>query len=197
MKVIIMNAPIVWALSRQCVGTKVVDSLEFTKALNAAVGKHDFTKGDVPGQAVIPLPKSAWHTVSCGVAKRSSLKPEDYIVREHRGEVELFAPRSTAERDIQAVVVVVDTVAAYLADPDVDNDPAEAARIEQMKATHVLVAVIAAAGPKPPVSSHRFVRNLAGGNNAYKAENGYTLEKAIEEAKKIAEYEKEWVTVAD
>lgn len=57
---------------------------------------------------------------------------------------------------------VVYTIDAYLNDPDVtDEERDELARCEY---THILVAVLASAGPKPPLGPYRFVHNLAGGN---------------------------------
>ncbi len=62
----------------------------------------------------------------------------------------------------------------------------------------MLVAVLGSRGPKPTLSSARFVRNLAGGNLAYAfAPMGKTYEDLVKEATEIAAYEAEWITVAD
>jgi hypothetical protein len=183
---------IVTAFDEITIGTKVVQEGEFTVALTDILQTFEFPPN---GQGFIPLP--CLDTVSCGVAKRSTIDPlfpkgHPYVIRQHRGEVCLFAHRRFAAK-CESLVCIVYTAQAYKHDAQVSAE--EIARIRN--ADFVLVAILASAGPKPPVSSHRFTRNLAGGNNSYKPENGYSIEKAIAEAAAIVAYEQEWITVAD
>jgi hypothetical protein len=60
--------------------------------------------------------------------------------------------------------------------------------------THVLVAVLAFAGPQSQLSPHRFAANLAGGNHEAQA---WTADEIRAKAKDIMAYDNEWVTVAD
>ncbi len=189
------------AISNECkafeatgVGTRVVSPGHFLGGLMKELKAYTFPDN---GQGFIRMPATTYADVSCGVTKRAGLTPNHYVVREWRHEVGLFARREFAA-PVESLHVVIYTRVAYLADPDTLADPNELARIERdITVTHVIVAVLASAGPKPPVSSHRFVRNLAGGNSAYTPDTGYTLERAIADAKAIVEYEREWATVAD
>jgi len=61
-------------------------------------------------------------------------------------------------------------------------------------ATHVVVAVLAAAGPKPPFSPFRLVANLAGGNNEAKK---WTADEIRLTAVGVLAYDENWVVVAD
>lgn len=179
---------IVTALDDQTIGTKIVNKEAFMTSLAKAIAGFEFP---ADRQGFVPLPEATTF-VSCGVARRPELTLEDYIVREYRGTTALFARRGKAA-PAESLAAIVYTRDAYLADPEVDE--AEAERIGD--AEFVLVAILASVGPKPPVGSHRFVRNLAGANRAYSPEQGYTLDKAIEEAKAIVKYENDWITVAD
>ncbi len=185
----IVISNIVTAFADKTIGTKVIHPNAFMLAIEHAVRSYVFP---TDGKGFIPLP--AVNTVSCGVGIRAGLREEDYIVRIHRGEASLFAKREYASV-AESLNVVVYTAKAYCTDPQVDA--AEAERVQKEGGEYVIVAVLASVGPKPPLSSHRFVRNLAGGNTSFSVEQGYTLEKAIEDAKAIVAYEKDWVTVAD
>ena len=88
---------------------------------------------------------------------------------------------------------MVYTEDAYCKDPDVTAPEVFDHGCDE----YVHVAVLANRGPKAPLGAYRFVHNLAGGNNAFKPENGYTLDKAIEQAKEIVAYGHDWITVAD
>ena len=158
--------------------------------------------GVLSGQGFIPLPALACEFLSSGDMPREGLKAEDYVVREWRGEMGMFAKRQHVPpwqlfKLAQHVpptfcAAVVYTVDAYCADPQVHPDEIGALRMEN--ATHVLVAVLGSRGPKPTLSSHRFVRNLAGGNLAFADK---TQAELVEMAKDVVEYEQNWVTVAD
>ena len=170
-----------------CVGTKVLNSDNFLDTLMGAVAGFTFPES---GQGFIPLPALACEFLSSGDMPREGLKAEDYVVREWRGEMGMFAKRQHVPPTFCAAVVY--TVDAYCADPQVHPDEIGALRMEN--ATHVLVAVLGSRGPKPTLSSHRFVRNLAGGNLAFADK---TQAELVEMAKDVVEYEQNWVTVAD
>lgn len=176
------------SFSENTIGTKVIHHDAFFYELKKALQSYKWPENN---RGFVSL-DNALYTVSSGVAIRPGLSVSDYVLREHRGEIEMFARREHAAT-ATALNVIVYTKDAYVGDPQVDIN--EAIRVKD--ADYVVVAVLATAGPKPQLSSHRFVRNLAGGNIIYSPEQGYTLEKAIEDAKAIVAYEKEWVTVAD
>jgi hypothetical protein len=140
------------------VGTKVVEHEGLLNALSKAVAAHDTTQDRVPGQHFIPLNDGIPY-ISGGVGKRTQ-DTSDYVLREWRGEVRAFLKRRCAAKP-QSLAVIVYTREAYLADPDLKEDPAERERIEKTAATHVIVAVLSDATPVEP---GRFVANLAGAN---------------------------------
>jgi hypothetical protein len=72
--------------------------------------------------------------------------------------------------------------------------PEELQRIKAEEPTHVIVAVLAFAGPKAPISPLRFVANLGGGNRDFEA---YDKAKLVEMAKESNSYHTEWSTVSD
>ncbi|MBI4434843.1 hypothetical protein HY635_03475 [Candidatus Uhrbacteria bacterium] len=145
----------------------------------------------MPGQHYIVLPREANKAVSAGVGRRTD-SPESYMLRVHRGRVSAYLNRYLAA-DVESVAVVVYTRKAYLADPDVQADPKEAERIGSA-VTHVIVAVLASAGPNPPLTPFRFVANLAGGNNEALA---WTADEIRAKALEIAAYADGWDVVAD
>jgi hypothetical protein len=217
----IAHSGIVTAFSDRPIGTKVsslkVGKLggrlytiqEFNKALLKKLESYSFPEN---GQGVIQFDEYLSNgNVSCGVARRVNsegipLREHAYYVREYRGEMGMFALRSYAAHP-EHLFAIVYTLHAYAVDAQVSHE--ELVRVktelgasllipaEPDAKLYVLVALLATVGPKPTISSHRFVRNLAGGNFRYSQEEGYTLEKAIEEAKAIEAYEREWITVAD
>jgi hypothetical protein len=188
----IESANILQALSDSAVGTRVVDREGFLSALSTALESFDFAGQRVPGQGFVPLPESVNGLVSAGVGKRSS-NPADYVLREWRGSVQAYLRRESAAR-VESVAAIVYTTAAYLADPDVSGDSSEVERVRASEATHVLVAVLASAGPRPPLSPGRLVSNLAGGN---KEALEWTAEEIREKARESSAYASEWSVVAD
>jgi len=186
---VIVNADIVTAFVDVTVGTKVTDTTNFLLAAVAAIAKYDFEAQRVPGQGFIMCPEAV-PFVSAGVGPRSS-KASDFVCREHRGVVGAFLKREFAAQ-VEGCALIVYTLAAYLADPDVT--PAEAVRVVETGATHVLVAVLAFAGPKAPLSPYRLVGNLAGGNNEALA---WTADEIRAKAKESMEYDSSWAIVAD
>lgn len=169
---------IVTAFDRVSIGTRVTGNQQaFIDLVKTAIENHDTSMDREPGQSFIKLPKEAVGMVSCGVGRHTGHQ-DDYCVRIHRDEPGVYLTRVNAA-ECTGVAVVVYTMDAYKADPQVT-----AARLEDLRPTspqvdpdryevrddftHVLVAVLGFADtPKPEVSSHRFVRNLAGGNNEY------------------------------
>ena len=203
--------PKLTAFNDKAIGSKVKDPSAFMDALSRAVEAFDFSAEtnptvDTTGQGVVPIKGDLDALVFSGVGHRVASVTE-YVLREWRGEVKPFLKRRLSA-PVESLSVVVYTVAAYLADPQVD--PSERTEIEKGKATsfnirvgqhvftpftHVIVAVLANAGPKPPAyGPGRLVANLAGGNNDALAWDADTIRKKAQEAHAYAQ---EWCVVAD
>lgn len=180
------------AMKAVAIGTRVMDVPAFMKCVAELTADHDFESDRVRGQGYIPMPKEFFPLVSCGIGKRSA-DPADYVVRAHRGRVNAYLRRALAAEVESLACIVYDRV-AYRGDPDVQGDLGEFKRITVSGATHVIVAVLAAAGPKPPLTPLRFVANLAGGN---KEAQVWTAEEIRDMARQIAGYDDEWCVVAD
>ena len=189
MKINLVLADIVTALNDAAIGSRVTDRPAFLKHVDQAIREHDFTKDRVPGQGFILVPHAVPY-VAAGVGQRS-VEPEHYVCRVHRGIVGAYLKREHAAKTSGCAVVVY-TLDAYLADPDIT--PSEAKRVTEAGATHVLVAVLAFAGPESPPSPYRLVWNLGGGNNEA-AE--WTADEIRAKAKASIEYDNLWVPVAD
>lgn len=192
-KPVLLNAGTLTALHPFCVGTRVKDPDAFIPVVLEAVEGHDFSANP---QAFIMLPAHAQAMAYPGVGRRTK-NELDYIVRSHRGRVDAYLLRfsSGSERvPVDNVAVIVYTREAYLADPDVLANEVEQVRVLASDATHVLVAVLAFAGPKAPVSPYRFVANTAGGNNTYLTMTGDEL-RAL--AREVVAYDDEWCVVTD
>lgn len=187
----LIAASIVTAFGDKTIGTKVTDERSFLAVAAKAIAGHDFASDRVPGQGFIQCPE-AMPFVSAGVG-RNTTDPYDYVVRLHRGETQLFLRREKAVAT-EGCALVVYTREAYLADPDVQNDAEELRRVEASNATHVLIAVLAFAGPKAPLSPQRLVANLAGGN---KEALVWGADEVRAKAKESAEYWRVWCVVAD
>jgi hypothetical protein len=187
----ISHSNIVSAFASNTIGTKVTEPEAFhTVLINALRLYTDYGNG----QLTVPLPLALPY-VSCGIVPRKDLPLSAYVVREHRGEVGLFANRKYVVGKPKSLAAIVYTAAAYKSDPQVTKE--EGLRITDEQADFVLVAVLASLGGAQGLSSQRFVRNLAGGNNRYSPDNGYTIDQAIQEAKEVEAYERDWITVAD
>ncbi len=156
--------------------------------LKVAVVEHDVTKDRAPGQHFVMLPPKALDHVVAGVGRRTD-NPTDYVVRTWRGRCDAYLKRDRAEK-ATGVACVVYTRAAYGLDPDVTSE--ELAALGD--ATHVLVAVLAFAGPNSPAPPWTFVRNLAGANNEALA---MTADEIRATAKAVTDYHGEWCVVAD
>ena len=187
----IITADICSALDTPAIGSKVVKLKEFHDVMYAAVAAYDFDKARVRGQGFILVPEAV-PFVSAGVGPRSK-NPEDYVLREHRGIVGPYLKREFAAPATGCALVVY-TREAYLADPDVDHASKEAARIAMLAPTHVLVAVLAFAGPESPLPPYRLVWNLAGGNREAAL---WSADEIRAKAKAAIDYDNAWCPVAD
>lgn len=184
----IATASICSARSPEAIGSRVLDDHGFMMAAQAAVEAFDFAQARVPGQGFILCPAAVPY-VSAGIGRRSK-DPADYVLREHRGVVSAYLMRAFAAPATGCALIVY-TREAYVRDPDVTSE--EASRVAH--ATHVLVAVLAFAGPKdPPLTPYRLVWNLAGGNREAMV---WTADEIRAKAKACIDYDNEWVAVAD
>jgi hypothetical protein len=187
--------PKLTAFDDTTIGSKVIDAPAFLDALSKAVSAFDFNAEtnpavDTTGQGFIVLNDAAQY-VSSGVGPRSA-NVGDYVLREWRGEVKPFLKREFAA-SVESLAVVVYTKDAYHADPQVEES--ERAAIEAVECSHVIVAVLANAGPRPPAySPARLVANLAGGNNDALAWDADTIRA---HAVAAALYAETWSVIAD
>lgn len=189
---------ILTAFSSSTIGSKVINTLDFLAHLTKAIEQHDSSKDQAPGQMFVVLPKEAFCTVSAGDGMKTN-NPEDYVVRTWRGEVGTFLKREKAG-SVNFLAVIVYTAEAYNKDPDVIRE----GRLVT-DSTHVIVAVLASAGPKPVIGEHRLLLNVLGGNNKFKAlwgegtqeEKLAQMQLFLTEAKESTEYNKTWSVVAD
>ena len=159
-------------------------------AFATAVAAHDLARDRVPGQHFIFLPRMATQHVSAGIGLRDGVPAHHYVTREHRGRVDCYLNREHAAQCDQ-VAVVVYTLDAYKADPEVDQTEVNGF---DNTVSHVLVAVLAFAGPQAPLSPHRFVSNLAGGNREALT---YSADEIRAKSKDIIAYDAQWCVVAD
>jgi hypothetical protein len=142
------------------------------------------SRATISRRVVSPIP-----FVSAGVGPRSK-NPQDYVLREHRGVVSAYLKREFAAL-VTGVALVVYTREAYVRDPDVTREEAE--RLHD--ATHIIVAVLAYAGPEAsPLPPYRLVWNLAGGNREAAT---YTADEIRGKAKAAIDFDNAWSTVAD
>lgn len=147
---------ICFAFAQEGIGTLVTNKEAFFGVLQQALAEYDASQDRVAGQHIVRLPKRAIDMVSCGYGKRTNV-PTDYVARKARdGSVGRFLRREKAAV-AENVTVVVYTRNAYLADPNGLNDEPELTRIANSSAAYVIVAVIAWAGPMPPVNPKLFV----------------------------------------
>jgi len=184
MKIALSN--ILTAFSAITVGSKVLHPEAFIAALLDALEHHDTSKDRTPGQHFVVCPRSMFELVSGGVGPASS-NPDDYVLREWRGDVMAFLHREKAS-PVNFLACVVYTREAYLNDPEVTGTERE----KIGGATHVLVAVLA--GDAGPVQPGRLVYNLAGANHDFDAMSGDEIRKL---AKESSEYWSTHNVVAD
>jgi len=155
------------AFNGATIGTKVIPAHRegFKELLATAVSNHDPAGDRVPGQHFIMLPGEATNMVSAGVGRHTH-DTRDYLVALHRGQAGMYLRRSLAA-EVEKVAVVVYTREAYLANPDDDMTDGEILSLEESDANHVIVAVLAFAGPQSPMNQRTWVHNIAGNNEEY------------------------------
>lgn len=191
-------SPTLTAFDSRTIGSKVLDPAPFLGMVEDQI-RADIGREDAPGQFMIPMPADACALVSAGIGERST-DPEAYVVRLHRGRVDAFLRREHAA-PVESCAVIVYTRAAFVADPQVtgkmieqmDQEDHDEEDWNALPCTHVLVAVLAGAGPSE-LSPYRLVANLAGGNNAVK---GWTMDDVHARACASIEYDAAWCAVAD
>ena len=172
----------------EAIGTFVRRPMALQVAIEEALLQYKFPEN---GQGFVSLPEADWCYVLPGVARRTT-NPEDYCNRLHRGKVGQFLDRTkVALPALSGVAAIIYTREAFLADPQTSD--AEKQAFIEAGHTHCWVTTLAFAGPKPPVTSWRFVVNLAGGNAAYET---MTRDELVEMAQSIEAYEAEWAVVA-
>ena len=130
-----------------------------------------------------------------GNQKYTKDTPEDHFrVRMHRGEPIVCLKRelfTLKELEVTRLACIVYTKQQALDDKDVT--PEDKAEIESGGFEFLLVTFLPSAHDEPPtLSSHRFVRNLAGGNADYANKSTKSL---IKECLDIISVEKEYMRV--
>ena len=171
------------------IGTRVVNRADFLALVNDTLKLHNTSSDRTEGQHFVRLPEEAVGMVSSGVGRVEGHPVEHFIVREHRGEVNAYLHRAHAA-EADGVAAVIYTLDAYKADPEVKMEEESFGD----DVSHVIVAVLAFAGPQSPLTTHRFVSNLAGGNNEAKLWSGDEIR---DKASYIKQYWAEWRVVAD
>jgi len=177
------------AFGNNVIGTRVMNQGDFLAVADEALQSHDTSGDRVEGQHFVQLPEAAVSMVSAGVGLVKDQPVEHFVVREHRGEVNCYLHRAHAA-DADGVAAIVYTLDAYKADPEVDMSKEDF----DGDVSHVIVAVLAFAGPQSPLTTHRFVSNLAGGN---KEALEWDANEIRSRAEVINSYWSEWRVVAD
>ena len=186
-------ANILTAMDESTIGSKVGNPGGFLKALETAVESHDTSRDRAPGQHFVVMSMDAVEAgaVTCGIGHRTA-NPEDFVLRNHRGNVSAFLRRENA-LPVTFCATIVYTREAYLADPDVIASGDTIAD----EASHVIVAVLASADgvPNPlPRGTYRLAHCLAGGN---KEADAWSLEEVKQMCTDSVAYEDKFCVVAD
>ena len=187
-------ANILTAMDESTIGSKVGNPGGFLKALETAVESHDTSRDRAPGQhfVVMPMDAVAAGEVTCGIGHRTE-NPDDFVLRNHRGNVSAFLRREHA-LPVTFCATIVYTREAYMEDPDVADS--EGVTIAE-EATHVIVAVLASADgvPNPlPRGTYRLAHCLAGGN---KEADAWSLAEVKQMCVDSVAYEDKFCVVAD
>jgi len=187
-------ANILTAMDDRTIGSKVGNPRGFLQALETAVENHDTSRDRAPGQhfVVMPMDAVAAGEVTCGIGHRTE-NPDDFVLRNHRGNVSAFLRREHA-LPVTFLASIVYTREAYMEDPDVADS--EGVTIAE-EATHVIVAVLASADgvPNPlPRGTYRLAHCLAGGNKEAEA---WSLEEVKQMCADSVAYEDKFCVVAD
>jgi hypothetical protein len=164
------------------VGSKVIDSPAFFSYLEEALPNIN--------RKYVPMLEESFKTTLGGVGKIPTLmSPEKSQVATHRKEKGLYLAREYA-CEVSGLGVIVYTYDEYA--NDAQGVPHDLAKMEGC--THVIVAVLAAAGPEPPVSPKRFLANIAGGNKDFM---GLTYAEYAEMAEEVLDYAECYMPVAE
>lgn len=133
------------------------------------------------GQGFIMLPDSARPYAAPGVVLRSAVPQSAKKAAVHRGEDIVVADRAKLGKAVLGqpdnVAVIVYTAEAFGRDPEVPSAMAHLVVTEGY--THALITILAFKGPKAPLTSRRFVRNLAGGNEKTMTPEAYLGAEAV------------------
>jgi hypothetical protein len=184
-----------------CVGTRITDYSAFIDLLAPLLcdlnsSTKEPRRGEAAGQHTVSMPAQALRYISGGVGMRSN-REDDYIYARHREQVGKYLKREFTLNPSSATAIVY-TATAYLNDPDVQANPNEYKRATELVsngAGFFLVTVISYETTQlPPIGIARFVRNLAGGNNAYKT---MTREQILDMARSSLSYWSRYSTIAD
>jgi len=185
------------AFNLTAIGTAVTGVDLFFELLTDLIKRTDFSKAAVPGQVYIQLEGAILRLIQPGVVERNPArgkwKPDDYVLREHRGIMGAYIKRSvlsTTETEVDGGAVVIYTQQTYNNDPDVIREKS----FVDDSITHVIVAVLGYKGPPSQLSYERFVENIAGGN---KEALTWGSNEIRERARMVAAYNANWVVVAD
>ncbi len=168
------------------VGTRITDPAHVLAAIESRLSTGDHLVS-APGQFEIPLSATG---LLGGIGRRTQ-NQDDYVVRTWRGRVDMFLKREFAVPVAHAKAIVY-TIDAYEADPQVSALESQVLRDQSV--THVIVAILAFAGPPAKLSPLRFVMNLAHGNNEALL---WSRDEIVERAKAVERYDAEWCVVAD
>jgi hypothetical protein len=166
------------------VGDCIIDAVEYEAARSSEpifkvkLDPDDFLSGDLEADLARNFPKRV-----------AAHRGEDIIVVD-RKEVALVDPGLLRPLTASAIVY---TQEAFLADPQVTAEDRQAAD----GYTHIIVTFLASRGPvPPPFTSHRLVRNLAGGNNDFLPGGQYaSYEAFVKLAAETVAYEQAWMLV--
>ncbi len=165
-------------------GTLVRDRDALLAALESAK-LVDSSTGGKDGQMFVPVPVEC---VSGAFTRLEGVDPADVKATIHRQHVEVYVPREKYPPvPVASAAVILYTRQSIKDDPQSDGAEPEA--------DYVIVAVLAqVSADRDPVSALRFCENIAGGNNRYLTED-YTLDKARQEAKAVAEFQSTYIKV--
>jgi|GEM_PF-6507101 len=190
MRVIIGKSCIWQADAEKVIGSKIRNSNVFMDYVHNKV--LESIGDENPGLIWIPMAQEDIDKcgVTCGVGRRTQ-DPEDYVIANWRGRIDVFLKRSLALPCVDASVLVFSRE-EYLNDSDTQADEAEFKRASASDATHFLVALNASPeGGRSPRSPMRLCA-LIGDHGA-----GQDSEHWAAMCKQSYEYDMEYCVVSD
>jgi hypothetical protein len=176
------------------VGSRVLDRARLIDFTSKRLETYKFpVEGDDnfvnEGEGVMPL-NEALETVGSGTASRADCEEADIFPHVHRDVEEMFASRDKACK-AEGLSMVMYTWANYSSNNGVKPEE-KLSLAEGEEPTHIIVAVLASAGPDPQVSEVRFLANLEGGKY-----DNMSFEEQDVLADKVIAYNEKWITVCD